>query len=103
MDIPNKVIDAAGAGGGTSTSFYTQVKSLTWKNYILKRRNMVMVYVDIGLQIVMFLCYLANFGILTKKDSTMDKYFTGTDFYTFVFYLSVVVGNYISLCIFVNF
>ncbi len=68
MDTPNKVIEAAGAAGGTRTSFYTQVKSLTWKNYILKRRNMVMVYVDIALQIVMFLCYLANIGVLTKKD-----------------------------------
>ena len=84
-------------------SFYTQVKSLTWKNYILKKRNMGMIYVDLGLQVVMLLGYLLNFGVFTSKNSAMDKYFTGTDFYTFIFYLTVVVGNYISLCIFVNF
>jgi hypothetical protein len=51
---------------GAKVSFYTQVKSLTWKNYILKKRNMGMIYVDLALQVVMLLGYLLNFGVFTS-------------------------------------
>ena len=62
-----------------------------------------MTLVEFLLPVLYLLVYLMNFGVFTKKDSTLDKYFTGQDFYTFVFYLSIVVGTYISLCTFVNF
>jgi radical SAM superfamily enzyme len=62
-----------------------------------------MTLVEFILPVIYLFAYMLNFGVFTKKDSTMDKYFTGQDFYTFVFYLSIVVGTYISLCTFVNF
>jgi len=55
------------------------------------------------LPIIYLFVYLLNFGVFTQKGTPIDSYFTQSEFYTFVFYLSVVVATYISLCTFVNF
>ena len=88
---------------GKTPSFCRKVWSLTWKNYLLKKRNFGMTLVEFLLPVIYLLVYLMNFGVFTKKDTDVDSYFVGSDFYTFVFYLSVVVATYISLCTFVNF
>jgi hypothetical protein len=53
--------------------------------------------------LVFMFAYFLNFGLFTKKDTPIGNYFNSQDFYQFVFYLTIVVGTYISLCSFVNF
>jgi len=47
--------------------------------------------------------YLLQFGVFTSKGTLADTYFRSGDFYTFVFYLGLVVGTFISLAGFINF
>lgn len=56
-----------------------------------------MTLVEFLLPVVYLFVYLMNFGVFTQKNTDIDSYFVGPDFYTFVFYLSVVVATYISL------
>ena len=53
--------------------------------------------------LVYFFCYMLYFGVFTSKGTTLDNYFRSQDFYTFVFYLGVVILTFISIVGYINF
>jgi hypothetical protein len=48
-----------------SISFWRQVWSLAWKNYLLKKRNFGMTLVEFFLPVIYLLVYMMNFGVFT--------------------------------------
>jgi len=84
-------------------SFIAQVRALTWKNFLLKKRTLKMTITEFIFPIVYCLGYLLYFGVFTTKGSTLNSYFTSIDFYTFVFYLGIVILTFISMVGFTNF
>jgi hypothetical protein len=83
--------------------FFTQVRALVWKNYLLKRRHWRITMTEFLFPFLYCVTFLATIGTFTDKGTSLDSYFRSKDFYTFTFYLGVLTLTYISLVRFINF
>jgi hypothetical protein len=70
---------------------------LTWKNYLIKKRSLSIVLAEMGYPILNLMIIPLQLGLFTKKGSAIDAYFTGQDWYVFVYYLTIVTGSFITL------
>ena len=56
-------------------SFWQQVKALTWKNFLLKKRHWGFFVIELFAQLLDCISFLATTGLFTAKDSDLDKFF----------------------------
>ena len=86
-----------------TSSFIQNVKSLTWKNYLLKKRYWGITIVEFIYPFLNLLSICLYQGVFTTEGSVLHGFFTSKQWFTFIFYLTLDLGSYITLALFINF
>lgn len=76
---------------------------MTWKNYLLKKRYWGITVVEFIYPVLNLLSICLNQGLLTTEGTVMHDFFTSKQWYIFIYYLTLDLGAYITLALFINF